>query len=378
MIEPLVLGIETSCDETGVGIVRGHTLLADASPPASTSTRASAGWCPRSRPARTWRRWCRPCAGRWPRPASRAGRRRRDRGHRRARARRRAAGRRRGGQGVRAGAGQAALRGEPPRRARRRRPAGARPAARAVRSRCSSPAGTRRCCWCPTSPATCDRSARPSTTRRARRSTRSPGCSGCGFPGGPPIDRAAPRGRPGGDRVPARADRRRRTPPFDFSFSGLKTAVARWVEARERAGEPVPVADVAASFQEAVVDVLTAQGGPAPAATHGVDHLLIGGGVAANSRLRALAAERCAAAGHRGCGCRGRGCAPTTARWSPRSARRLVAAAAAPSVLDLPGRLVAAGDHRRRLGSPFSRSGRRRLRRGAVRGSPRARRCCPL
>ena len=44
---------------------------------------------------------------------------------------------------------------------------------------------------------------------------------------------------------------------FDFSFSGLKTAVARWVEARERAGEPVPVADVAASFQEAVCDVLT-------------------------------------------------------------------------------------------------------------------------
>ena len=44
---------------------------------------------------------------------------------------------------------------------------------------------------------------------------------------------------------------------FDFSFSGLKTAVARWVEARERSGEPVPVADVAASFQEAVCDVLT-------------------------------------------------------------------------------------------------------------------------
>ena len=44
---------------------------------------------------------------------------------------------------------------------------------------------------------------------------------------------------------------------FDFSFCGLKTAVARWVEARERSGEPVPIADVAASFQEAVCDVLT-------------------------------------------------------------------------------------------------------------------------
>ncbi len=83
---------------------------------------------------------------------------------------------------------------------------------------------------------------------------------------------------------------------FDFSFSGLKTAVARWVEAREASGEPVPVADVAASFQEAVVDVLTRKALLA-CTEHGVDHLVIGGGVAANSRLRALAQERCDAAG---------------------------------------------------------------------------------
>ena len=57
-----------------------------------------------------------------------------------------------------------------------------------------------------------------------------------------------------------------RDQPYSFSFSGLKTAVARWVEARERAGEPVPVADVAASFQEAVADVLTRARSP-PAAT---------------------------------------------------------------------------------------------------------------
>jgi len=80
---------------------------------------------------------------------------------------------------------------------------------------------------------------------------------------------------------------------FDFSFSGLKTAVARWVEAREAAGEPVPVADVAASFQEAVCDVLTRKAVDA-AVSNGVDHLLIGGGVAANSRLRVLAEERAA------------------------------------------------------------------------------------
>ena len=87
-----------------------------------------------------------------------------------------------------------------------------------------------------------------------------------------------------------------RDPAYDFSFSGLKTAVARWVEARQRAGEPVPVADVAASFQEAVADVLTAKAVRA-CRDHGVDHLVLGGGVAANSRLRALAEERCAAAG---------------------------------------------------------------------------------
>jgi N6-L-threonylcarbamoyladenine synthase len=83
---------------------------------------------------------------------------------------------------------------------------------------------------------------------------------------------------------------------FDFSFAGLKTAVARWMESRERDGHPVPLADVAASFQEAVADVLTRKALDA-CRTHGVDTLLIGGGVAANSRLRALAGERCASAG---------------------------------------------------------------------------------
>ncbi len=86
--------------------------------------------------------------------------------------------------------------------------------------------------------------------------------------------------------------------PLDFSFSGLKTAVARWVEACEVNGEPVPVADVAASFQESVVDVLTRKALQA-CARYDVKDLLIGGGVAANSRLRALAQERCDGAGVR-------------------------------------------------------------------------------
>jgi N6-L-threonylcarbamoyladenine synthase len=83
---------------------------------------------------------------------------------------------------------------------------------------------------------------------------------------------------------------------YDVSFSGLKTAVARWVERREDRGEPVDVAAVAASFQEAVVDVLTRKAVLA-CREQRVDTLLIGGGVAANSRLRALAGQRCADAG---------------------------------------------------------------------------------
>jgi N6-L-threonylcarbamoyladenine synthase len=116
---------------------------------------------------------------------------------------------------------------------------------------------------------------------------------GLPFPGGPHIDRVALDGDPREIAFPrGKAD----DGTLDFSFSGLKTAVARWVEARERAGEPVPVAHVAASFQEAVVDVLTAKA-VAACRAYAVDHLLIGGGVAANSRLRAVAVERCAAAG---------------------------------------------------------------------------------
>jgi N6-L-threonylcarbamoyladenine synthase len=121
---------------------------------------------------------------------------------------------------------------------------------------------------------------------------------GLPFPGGPYIDRAAregrstyvdfPRGLTGAHDL--------RDHRYDFSFSGLKTAVARWVERRERDGEPVPVADVAAAFQEAVVDVLTRKAVLA-CVEQGVHHLLIGGGVAANSRLRVVAQERCTAGG---------------------------------------------------------------------------------
>ena len=120
---------------------------------------------------------------------------------------------------------------------------------------------------------------------------------GLPYPGGPHIDKAAT-----GDRAAIAFPRGLTAPKdlakhrFDFSFSGLKTSVARWVETRERDGEAVPISDVAASFQEAVCDVLSAKAIDACRAT-GASSLLIGGGVAANQRLRALLAERAAAAG---------------------------------------------------------------------------------
>ena len=95
---------------------------------------------------------------------------------------------------------------------------------------------------------------------------------GLPFPGGPHIDRAAASGSSVAIDFPRglTSGRDLQRHRFDFSFSGLKTAVARWVEAREAAGEPVPVADVAASFQEAVCDVLTRKAVDA-AVDHGVE-----------------------------------------------------------------------------------------------------------
>jgi N6-L-threonylcarbamoyladenine synthase len=156
---------------------------------------------------------------------------------------------------------------------------------------------------------------------------------GLPFPGGPPIDQLAREGDRAAIAFP-RGMTGQHDDPFAFSFSGLKTSVARWVEARQRAGEPVPTADVAASFQEAVVDVLTAKAVRA-AREQGVGHLIIGGGVAANSRLRALAEERCAAAGIRLRIPRPGLCTDNGAMVAALGAQ-LVAHGATPSELDLP------------------------------------------
>ncbi len=121
---------------------------------------------------------------------------------------------------------------------------------------------------------------------------------GLPYPGGPHIDRLAREGDPEAIRFPrgltAAKDQEKHA--YDFSFSGLKTAVARWVEACRDAGREVPVADVAASFAAAVVDVLTAKT-IAACRRHEVDTLVVGGGFSANSQLRELAAKRCAEAG---------------------------------------------------------------------------------
>ena len=121
---------------------------------------------------------------------------------------------------------------------------------------------------------------------------------GLPYPGGPHVDRLARAGDPTAIRFPrgltARKDQERHA--YDFSFSGLKTAVARWIEAEQDVGREIRVADVAASFAEAVVDVLTAKT-IAACERHDVGTLVIGGGFSANSQLRELAAARCAEAG---------------------------------------------------------------------------------
>jgi N6-L-threonylcarbamoyladenine synthase len=115
-----------------------------------------------------------------------------------------------------------------------------------------------------------------------------------GFPGGPAIDREAASGSPTAIDFPRGLTTSQdwQTRPYEFSFSGLKTAVARYVE-----NTPAFIrADVAASFQESIVDVLLLKALAACKST-GINSLVIAGGVAANSRLRAVAADRCEKAG---------------------------------------------------------------------------------
>jgi N6-L-threonylcarbamoyladenine synthase len=108
---------------------------------------------------------------------------------------------------------------------------------------------------------------------------------GLGYPGGPAIDRAAADGDPQAISFP----RPMMAEGYDFSFSGIKTSVVNYV----RSHPEVSSADVAASFQEAVVDVSVAKARRA-AAEVGARGVCLAGGVAANSRLRQRMAEACA------------------------------------------------------------------------------------
>jgi N6-L-threonylcarbamoyladenine synthase len=159
---------------------------------------------------------------------------------------------------------------------------------------------------------------------------------GLPFPGGPHIDRAARSGNSVAIDFPRGLSSRRdlERHRFDFSFSGLKTAVARWVETQQREGNTIDVADVAASFQEAVCDVLTRKAVDA-ARSRGIEDILIGGGVAANSRLRAMAEERAAAHDIRVRVPRPGLCTDNGAMVAALGAE-LVARGRTPSLLDLP------------------------------------------
>jgi N6-L-threonylcarbamoyladenine synthase len=285
-----VLGIETSCDETGVGLVVGHTLLADALASSVDEHARFGGVVPEvasrahleamSRPETYWRRRRGPVevdaiavtAGLADERARRAG----------------------DGQGA-GGSARQTCTGQPPRRSRGGRPARSGPlrlpaVALLVSGGHTSLRVDSLVDGVTELASTIDDAA--GEARQGRPAARS------GLSGRPVIDRLAREGNtraiafPRGLTTPRDLERHR----FDFSFSGLKTAVARWVELRQRDGEPVPVADVAASFQEAVCDVLTAKAVDACLA-EGVDTLLLGGGVAANSRLRTLLEERAAAVG---------------------------------------------------------------------------------
>lgn len=129
---------------------------------------------------------------------------------------------------------------------------------------------------------------------------------GLGYPGGPAIDKMARTGNPKAIRFPRGLSQPKYMGTaeepgphrYDWSFSGLKTAVARCVEQFEAGGQEVPVADIAAAFQEAVVDIISSKAVLA-CREHGIKDVLLGGGVAANSRLRELTAQRCASAGIR-------------------------------------------------------------------------------
>ncbi|MCD8368923.1 MAG: tRNA (adenosine(37)-N6)-threonylcarbamoyltransferase complex transferase subunit TsaD [Clostridiales bacterium] len=118
---------------------------------------------------------------------------------------------------------------------------------------------------------------------------------GLGYPGGPKVDRAAREGNPHAIEFPrAKVE----GSPYDFSFSGLKSATLNYINKAKMTGQEIPVADLAASFQNAVVEALVSRAILA-AKEYGYDRLAIAGGVASNSALRAGMKRACEEAGIR-------------------------------------------------------------------------------
>ena len=116
---------------------------------------------------------------------------------------------------------------------------------------------------------------------------------GLGYPGGPKIDKAAKEGNPHAMEFPrAKVG----GSAYDFSFSGMKSAVLNYINQAEMKGEAICVPDLAASFQNAVVEVLVSRA-VAAAKEYGYEKLAIAGGVASNSALRAGMKEACEKAG---------------------------------------------------------------------------------
>lgn len=112
---------------------------------------------------------------------------------------------------------------------------------------------------------------------------------GLGYPGGPKIDKLAKEGNPDAIRFPrAKVEESE----YDFSFSGLKSAVLNYLNGCQMKGETIVEADVAASFQKAVIDVLVDHSMHA-VRKYGFDKFAIAGGVASNSSLRAAFEQRC-------------------------------------------------------------------------------------
>ena len=116
---------------------------------------------------------------------------------------------------------------------------------------------------------------------------------GLGYPGGPKVDKLSKEGNPSAIAFPrAQVE----GCPYDFSFSGLKSAVLNYLHHAEQVGEEINRADVAASFQAAVVDVLVDKTLQA-AKEYGIDKIALAGGVASNSALRAGMEAACKKAG---------------------------------------------------------------------------------